>query len=422
MATELKERRIECRNLSIEVSELTEAKSSLEMQVANLRSQLSHHDLDQTEKDDELERLNTKIKSSQGQLQTIQKATKERNAVGDKALMAYKKKAQASLAGANARAAAANQAREEAEIEAASARSVAEEALERAKSAESNRSNETAKSQADVNRLEEKLETLTIEFSAAKKYVDGSSEQLVLARSELKESASSRDKFIEEIEKFSQELHNEQENNIVLVQEIKEEKEKSRRLSDDAEALREDLQRSAAAAFMERQRQSQKESILDGSMVRSINGDVEDMDKRARSEVDATIIMLQQDLHGANEAIRELKEALRGALLNKPDYDEGILACNELGTHAQNPNKSIVGASSFDSEIMSENEPTKLDSTPATTNELPSNTGGNDTTPLYFALEKQAELNTARNEINRLANMLGDAESVKWKRLRAWMR
>ena len=73
MATELKERRIECRNLSIEVSELTEAKSSLEMQVANLRSQLSHHDLDQTEKDDELERLNTKIKSSQGQLQTIQK-------------------------------------------------------------------------------------------------------------------------------------------------------------------------------------------------------------------------------------------------------------------------------------------------------------------------------------------------------------
>ena len=158
----MKERRIECRNLSIEVSELTEAKSSLEMQVANLRSQLSHHDLDQTEKDDELERLNTKIKSSQGQLQTIQKATKERNAVGDKALMAYKKKAQASLAGANARAAAANQAREEAEIEAASARSVAEEALEHEKSAESNRSNETAKSQADVNRLEEKLETLRI--------------------------------------------------------------------------------------------------------------------------------------------------------------------------------------------------------------------------------------------------------------------
>ena len=92
-----------------------------------------------------------------------------------------------------------------------------------------------------------------------------------MARSELKESASSRDKFIEEIEKFSQELHNEQENNIVLVQEIKEEKEKSRRLSDDAEALREDLQLSAASAFMERQRQSQKESILDDSVVRSVN-------------------------------------------------------------------------------------------------------------------------------------------------------
>ena len=38
---------------------------------------------------------------------------------------------------------------------------------------------------------------------------------------------------------------------------------------------------------------------------------------------------------------------------------------------------------------------------------------GNESTPLFFAIEKQNELKTARDEINRLANMLGDAESAK---------
>jgi chromosome segregation ATPase len=36
-----------------------------------------------------------------------------------------------------------------------------------------------------------------------------------------------------------------------------------------------------------------------------------------------------------------------------------------------------------------------------------------DATPLFFAFEKQAELNTVRDEITRLAALLGDAESAK---------
>ena len=35
------------------------------------------------------------------------------------------------------------------------------------------------------------------------------------------------------------------------------------------------------------------------------------------------------------------------------------------------------------------------------------------TTPLYYAMEKQAKFNLARDEINHLANLLGDAESSK---------
>merc|ERR1719162_2745133 len=34
-------------------------------------------------------------------------------------------------------------------------------------------------------------------------------------------------------------------------------------------------------------------------------------------------------------------------------------------------------------------------------------------TPLFYAMEKQAELTQARDEIARLANLLGDAESTK---------
>ena len=82
--------------------------------------------------------------------------------------------------------------------------------------------------------------------------------------------------------------------------------------------------------------------------------------------------MLQQELHGANEAIADLKLALRTALLEKADGES-------------------------------------RDKVPDGNNSL----HGNDNTPLFYAIEKQNELNTARDEINRLANMLGDAEAEK---------
>jgi len=129
------------------------------------------------------------------------------------------------------------------------------------------------------------------------------------------------------------------------------------------------------------------------------------------TESDAMIVMLQQELAGANDAIRELKEALVNALLKSED--DGV----DMSQATVQPS---LQARSFDSGDASDIIPTASGyaaSGHGPGANLPppagSGTGENDSTPLYFAMEKQFELNTARDEILRLANLLGDAESEK---------
>jgi len=105
-----------------------------------------------------------------------------------------------------------------------------------------------------------------------------------------------------------------------------------------------------------------------------------------QEESDGTITMLQQELQGANEAISELKLALRTALLDVTNNH---------------------------SSIHSSSAPTAVRDLQTSPNDYSDSKQGNESTPLYFAIEKQNELKTARDEINRLANMLGDAESAK---------
>mmetsp|Transcript_14686 Transcript_14686/g.31632 ORF Transcript_14686/g.31632 Transcript_14686/m.31632 type:complete len:236 (+) Transcript_14686:1108-1815(+) len=92
--------------------------------------------------------------------------------------------------------------------------------------------------------------------------------------------------------------------------------------------------------------------------------------------------MFKQELQGANEAINELKLALRMTLLERTET--GV--SDAVSEHAPSVNHDDADDSVHN---------------------------GNGSTPLFFAIEKQNELNTARDEINRLANMVGDAESEK---------
>lgn len=112
---------------------LSETNEQLETQITNLQSQLSLRDRSQTENDKQAKLLRDRIEKLEVDLRTTEHALKERDAVGEKALSAYKKKAQNALAGANARAAAANQAKDEAEMEAMAARTLSEDAIQRAR-------------------------------------------------------------------------------------------------------------------------------------------------------------------------------------------------------------------------------------------------------------------------------------------------
>jgi hypothetical protein len=96
-----------------------------------------------------------------------------------------------------------------------------------------------------------------------------------------------------------------------------------------------------------------------------------------RSSDDETIRMLQQELHDANEAIEDLKEGLKNAVQSKgsPHHDDPLDQSERSADHVDS--------------------------------------NGGNSTPLFFAMEKQAELNIARNEINRLANLFGNVQSEK---------
>merc|ERR1711879_1097594 len=101
-----------------------------------------------------------------------------------------------------------------------------------------------------------------------------------------------------------------------------------------------------------------------------------------------TIVTLRDELREANEAIDELKEALKNALRQQQEQQEEA----EGGSN----NAHADGAGGYQSRTSNGGD-----------------RSGEGTTPLLYAMEKQAELNTARNEINRLANMLSDVQSEK---------
>ena len=99
-------------------------------------------------------------------------------------------------------------------------------------------------------------------------------------------------------------------------------------------------------------------------------------------EAESTIMMLRQELEDANQAIKELKETLRSEVERKEEAGGDASAVNG---DVNNHNGGGGGQQQNNNGAM----------------------------PLFYAMEKQAELTQARNEIARLAGLLGDAESSK---------
>ncbi len=382
VATELKERRVECRTLTANFQELTTQKATLEDEKNKFLSKASKFEKLNEEKGEEIQSLQKNVTDLRMNLKQKEKELSEKGTIGNKALVAYKKKAQASLANANARAATANQAREDAEIDATNARNEANSALIAAKEAEKDKDIAILKAQEEVQIFVDQIEELSNDLSKSKKDLHEAEAALLVMEEEKARTNNSREEMLEEWTHKSKLLDEEQEKVSALEQDLAISRIKNKELSDEIEVLKEELEKSASAAFMARQKdikQNENESISN------------DPTPNEPLESDGTIVMLQQELKVANDAIRDLKEALDTALsrdMASLETSRGLLDTSNLN------------GSSYH-KALSSGPPT------------PNGNEKTDATPLFFAFEKQAELNTVRDEITRLAALLGDAESAK---------
>lgn len=377
VATELKERRVECRSLSMSVNELKQTNEQLETQIVNLQSQIADRDRTQTEKDKDVKQLRERIETLELQLHKTEGELKGRDAVGEKALSTYKKKAQNALAVANARAAAANQAKEEAELEAATARTMSEEAIARAKVAEDAGNAALAEAREYVREMETEKMVIEKELLETQDALESTSAETEQLKNELDASRVAQDKLAEDVKELTHGREEERSRNHDLQQELDENQRRLELLYEEVETLREDLRQA------------------NNTIAASSSGDANDKESRPistwthhtrtsdeipdRSDAEGTIAMLEGELRDANRAIKELKDALKNAIAEQGSNGYG----NSSMPHQPQGHSALNGQA------------------------------GNESTPLFFAMEKQAELNTARDEINRLANLLGDAESSK---------
>ena len=378
VASELKDRRIEVRTLTSQNEELTSSNASLATQVGNLRSVVNRHELTIVYKDNDMEALNDKIKELSKEIEKGKVAGLQDRSVGEMAIASYKRKAQEALAAANARLATANQAREEAESDAKLARSASDDAVERARIAEMKRAEAELKASKATSQLESERMSLSKNVTELKENVKRLQDMLSSTQAEVENVTSIREELVAEVEQLNSDLSLQKEKNADLRDHLIQTNTLCESLQKEVNDLNEEVQRSSAVAF-KRAKDNGETSNAENHVESRSNVLVSGVD---RHEADGTIIMLQQELQGANEAIAELKLALRTAILERIDN-------NDYARDKAVPVDIHTGGGG------------------AETN------GGNESTPLFFAIEKQNELKTARDEINRLANMLGDAESSK---------
>jgi hypothetical protein len=371
VAAELKDRRVECRELGSEVVEFREKNERLQDNLDNMKYQLTHQDKSRSEKDEEMEQLRAKLVDAATDLTEAKKSVEGQEAKGEKALADYKKKAQASLSLANSRTAAAVQAKEEAELDSRAARSTADSAMDRAVNAELTSKQALAEAKAHVKSME-------LEKAEAVQNLEHKKDELMkvelehaATQEQLQQSLSAKEKVSDELKEALAKLEEQQARAVALQDKLLILEERVQSLVGDVATLRESLQRAeVAAASTDKHDQKQ----VDAKTSTSLN---ETEEAGRQSSDDETIRMLQQELHDANEAIEDLKEGLKNAVQsNGSSHQEG-----------------------------------QLDQSEGSTDHGESN-GGNST-PLFYAMEKQAELNIARNEINRLANLYGNVQSEK---------
>jgi chromosome segregation ATPase len=370
VAGELKERRVECRTLQSEVELLQSNNTSLHDKITALEAQ--GMDMNQSTKDtmEQVNSLKANLMDREKELEEARKATAAEEKKGADAMSTYKKKAQQSLAVANARTASAVQSKEEAEMEARAARSTADSAMERALTAERNGKDAMAEAKSYVGDMQKEVAKL----DEIKQALESATTELERVRFDAKTSHESNSKAKCELQSVTGRLEAEQKTSDDIREEVRAAEYRSTELMEEVDRLRRESQKLRDALERASAAKSQAESKNAKTATTSSSGAEAQVRTERSAEAEATISMLRQELQDANKAIKELKETLMAAV------EEG-----SRGQYGPAP----------------------------TANGDHHHGGGDAGIPLFYAMEKQAELTQARNEIARMAGLLGDAESGK---------
>ena len=405
VAGELKDRRVECRTLQRRVAELASIKAELEHRNEILESKSTSLDRDRAVAVSEVETLKQKLESLKLTLIDSEAARQRERASGEESLTAYKKKAQAALAVANARTSSAIQSKEEAELEALAARSTAQTSMERARTAEAKGEMALAEAKAYVSSMEKKVASWSVLESSLTKALEDNR----MLQSSAEDMQAVNDKLTCESKTLSNQLETEKSNGKLLEAKLKSLETRSQEVVEQMHALvaekdllcEEFISRSLGTtsglrdgALLSRECESIKIPSMSQTKVGAASCD-KNVDEQGQAE--STIRMLQQELHYANDAIRELKETLRGAISGKSEQSSFDISPAALDTdgNPESPRGMVV-----ENFLLN---------------------GVNTAVPLFYAMEKQAELAQARTEISRLASLLGDAESSRQEALDAML-
>ncbi|KAL3907460.1 MAG: hypothetical protein SGILL_008867 [Bacillariaceae sp.] len=363
VAVELKERRIECRTLSSELELLKANNTDLQERITHLEAAGMDMNESSQEVQEELSSLKSQLAEKEKEVGKSQTTINDERIKGEEALAAYKKKAQQSLALANSRAASAVQSKEEAEMEARAARSTADSAMQRAMAAESSGKQALAEAKQFVT----ETETEVAKYNEVKEALEKTKIELEASVAECKKYRESNEKLQCELTSVSGRLEAEHANIEDLKQSLAVSQGRSNELYEEVERLRKENLRHS----------DEIRRLTEGNKNQS-NAEPKVIVRQERNpEAEATIAMLKQELVDANQAIKDLKETLKATVEEQ---------------EAAQPQSNGGGGMNGHSD------------------------GG---MPLFYAMEKQAELTQARDEIARLANLLGDAESSKQEALEA---
>jgi len=391
VATELKERRQENRDLKSANSNLNTELVLLKDEKEKLKTELDNSKSYSMDNEQQSEEYQIRVKEMEEELEEIQKKYSDAESVGNVALQQYKKKAQAALANANARAASANQRKEEMEVEFRSLKAAAEEAEAERKEAVRERVEGIDKVTNDFKKLDEAYQTTSAELTRMTQKANELSAEKDNLEQGLQDSINEQHRLYDEIQKLSDEVSKQREMANSYSAELDQEKSITRDLTNSLRNFKEQHERSAAAAFMAKQRETSglMSSLVDASSADHAAGIAADSTKHVLVQNEGMVTMLQEELDGANEAVKELKKELRDALTREKERE--AMQYN-VGSISSNPEQMVQQQNLIEKHETSNNS---------------------STTPLFYAIEKQAELKIARDEINRLANLVSELETRK---------